>query len=280
MDFKTIFDQIQTGVLPLFSSFRSELKDLTIEIKDDNTLLTQADVVIQEAIIQLIRSHDERAQFIGEEEYGNMVDSRRGIWVIDPIDGTREFVNPDGREFCCAISYLESRRSVAALIIAPELSYEPVCIQVVPNGLGEVTVNGQIFQPGIRQDLEPSLFSLTRSRGTTVPRYENLVRSRGINVKTRTTSQTIDLLRTALDLNVIIDPPLDKMDLFFRPRQKLWDGAPGICVNVAVGNIAVDLSGQSILPFDREIIEHEEPIIPETLVASEAIARWFLESLK
>jgi histidinol-phosphatase len=62
----------------------------TVMIKPDHSPVTQADKESEEIIKSFILSQDKNAKFIGEEGGGNLdVDE---TWIIDPIDGTKNFM--------------------------------------------------------------------------------------------------------------------------------------------------------------------------------------------
>lgn len=68
--------------------------DLSFSEKPDRTLVTQADHGIEEAIRRMLRTARTRDKVLGEEEgeqIGSVEDADRR-WIIDPIDGTNNFI--------------------------------------------------------------------------------------------------------------------------------------------------------------------------------------------
>ena len=65
---------------------------------------------------------------------------------------------------------------------------------------------------------------LTRSKDEPSRSLESGLAKIGYQLKTRTTSQTLDMVRTALDIAEFTDPPLPQFRLFVRTNQKVWDG--------------------------------------------------------
>lgn len=61
-----------------------------VTIKPDNSPVTIADKEAEEAIKSYILSQLPNAQFLGEESGGNM--EADDCWIIDPIDGTKNFM--------------------------------------------------------------------------------------------------------------------------------------------------------------------------------------------
>ena len=234
---------------------------------------------MQKAILEVIQSYDQNCRFIAEEnvELDTSNSSGERTWIVDPIDGTKEFVSPEGKEFCIAICVLRERTPIGAMVLLPELGQEgkPVLIEATPD-LPQIFLNGTpISIPSSENDV-PKKISATRSRGTEPRSFESCLKTYGCILKTRTTSQTIDLLRVAIDLSAWTDPPLDSFDLFYRQKQKLWDGAPGIFLNLIAGRVAVDEKGRNLMPFSKDLLDQSTPILPVTIVGRQRYIKWFL----
>jgi len=65
--------------------------EVSTRLKDDSSPVTQADLEAEEAIITTLRGHFPDYGFLAEES-GTSGESDRPMWVIDPIDGTRNFM--------------------------------------------------------------------------------------------------------------------------------------------------------------------------------------------
>lgn len=279
MDIKTIFRDITNVTLPIIRKYREEIQNIEVIEKKDHTLLTEADILVQKAILEVIQSYDQNCQFIAEENVGLDTSNSSGVctWIVDPIDGTKEFVAPEGKEFCTAICVLREGTPIGAMVLLPELGHKgkPVLIEATSD-FPKIFLNGTpIPIPSPENDI-PKKISATRSRGTEPRSFESRLITKGCTLKTRTTSQTIDLLRVAIDLSAWTEPSLDSFDLFYRQKQKLWDGAPGIFLNHMAGRVAVDEKGQNILPFSKELLDQSAPILPVTIVGAQKYITWFL----
>jgi 3'(2'), 5'-bisphosphate nucleotidase len=118
---------------------------------------------------------------------------------------------------------------------------------------------------------QPRQVSVTRSSGTQARAYEKVLLSHGYELKTRTTSQTLDMVRTCVDLGPFTDPALGSFGLFYRERQKVWDGAAGICLAQAAGLHVGDGTGRERTSIDIAL-NVPEPQFDSTLIASDAEA--------
>lgn len=70
---------------------RYQAIDLAIDTKPDNTPVTDADKSAEEAIRALLGAHRPDDGIVGEE-FGNVGVEKNRYWVIDPIDGTKNFL--------------------------------------------------------------------------------------------------------------------------------------------------------------------------------------------
>jgi myo-inositol-1(or 4)-monophosphatase len=61
------------------------------QLKADRTIVTQADVEVEELIAERIRTHFPRHSILGEETSASSIISSDYVWAIDPIDGTQGF---------------------------------------------------------------------------------------------------------------------------------------------------------------------------------------------
>jgi myo-inositol-1(or 4)-monophosphatase len=82
---------------------------------------------------------------------------RSNVWVVDPLDGTREFVKGIP-EFCVSIGFVENGRPVAGGIYNP--ATDETFLGSIDSG---VTYNGKPAQPSRRDTLDGALVLASRS---------------------------------------------------------------------------------------------------------------------
>jgi 3'(2'), 5'-bisphosphate nucleotidase len=268
VDVGALWDDLQDSLTPLLGGFRARLDDLDVSTKADKTLLSEADIAVQEHIVAKILAKDPGAHIVaeeGRETLGSYTPSKSGrTWIIDPIDGTAQFVRPDTVEFCSVVCLLQRQRPVAAFVLAPELGPERSAVRVsVDRADGPIEVNGT--KAAARSAGEPLRASVTRSSGTQPRQWEQMLLDAGFELKTRTTSQTLDMVRTCVDLSEITEPRLNQFAIFDRERQKVWDGAAGMCLAQASGLRVSDRNGveRPVIDIDLAVAE---PQFPSTLV--------------
>ncbi|GIG63206.1 hypothetical protein Lfu02_75780 [Longispora fulva] len=275
MDIPSLWQELENILTPMLAGFRSK-RSLRVEQKSDRTLLSEADEAVQDQIIKCVRAADPNGLILGEEgvhgpDLLRGSDPSNRLWIIDPIDGTAQFVDGAGREFCSVVCLVEDRTPVAAFVLAPEIgpSRSSVCISL--SGRNEpILING-IRVAGRSMSSPSRLVSVTRSSGTDARVYEPELMERGYQLKVRTTSQTLDMVRTCVDLAPFTDPTLESFGLFYRERQKVWDGAAGMCLAAAAGLFVGDGTGRGRAAIDIPL-DAADPVFGSTLVASDSVA--------
>ncbi|WP_140158105.1 inositol monophosphatase family protein [Micromonospora sp. NBS 11-29] len=281
MRLEHLWSELATELLAALAPYRSRIAEIDVREKADRTLLTEADLAVEKMIIDKIRAVDPAARVVAEESGSgswrpDIDEEPERIWVIDPIDGTAEFVQSQSTEFCSVVCLLERREPVATLIVAPELGTDRTPIVVhASRAENVISVNGR--PAALNNAPEPTLVaSLTRSSTSEAPRHEAAVAEAGYRLKTRTTSQTLDMLRTALDLTELCEGA-PRFDLFYRPRQKVWDGLAGLCLGEIVGLMSTDIDGVKRLPVSIETLAQPEPTFPSTVMGRPEAVKWFVE---
>jgi 3'(2'), 5'-bisphosphate nucleotidase len=95
--------------------------DFDVQSKADESPLTQADLASHRLIVAGLEALTPDIPIISEEEGLPLFDERRQwatYWLIDPLDGTKEFVNRNG-EFTVNIALIDSNRPVLGVVHVP-----------------------------------------------------------------------------------------------------------------------------------------------------------------
>ena len=95
--------------------------DFDVQEKEDDSPLTQADLASHRWIDAGLRSLTPEIPIISEESGLPDFEERRQwqrYWIVDPLDGTKEFVNRNG-EFTVNIALIEDNRPVLGVVHVP-----------------------------------------------------------------------------------------------------------------------------------------------------------------
>lgn len=96
-------------------------QDFDVEIKGDNSPLTAADRKANAVILEGLQANYPDIPFISEEVKATPYDERKSwsrFWLIDPLDGTKEFIKKNG-EFTVNIALIENGEPVLGVVYAP-----------------------------------------------------------------------------------------------------------------------------------------------------------------
>lgn len=96
-------------------------QDFTVAFKDDNSPLTAADTAAHHIIEQGLNILTPSMPVLSEESADIDWQTRKiwpRYWLVDPLDGTREFVKKNG-EFTVNIALIEDGRATFGVIYAP-----------------------------------------------------------------------------------------------------------------------------------------------------------------
>ena len=98
------------------------MSDFAIEHKEDRSPLTLADRRSHEVITEgIARLHDMQLPLLSEEGKNIPYEERRSwdlFWLVDPLDGTKEFIKRNG-EFTVNIALIQQGRPVLGVIYIP-----------------------------------------------------------------------------------------------------------------------------------------------------------------
>ena len=135
--------------------------DYTVAIKPDNTPVTTADLDAHNIILNALSALPEAFPVISEESEQVPYEVRHNwthYWLVDPLDGTREFMRRNG-EFSVNIALIANGQPILGVVTAPvlDLCYygtrgqgawkqignqqpESIHVRPAPSGEGELTV--------------------------------------------------------------------------------------------------------------------------------------------
>lgn len=98
-------------------------REFTVEWKEDRSPLTEADRAAHDVIAHGLAGLDVGAPLLSEESPPRDLEKRREwrqFWLVDPLDGTKEFLKRNG-EFTVNIALVVEHRAVLGVVFAPVL---------------------------------------------------------------------------------------------------------------------------------------------------------------
>jgi myo-inositol-1(or 4)-monophosphatase len=139
---------------PVFARFTPGAIETEYKIGHDP--VTEADLALDAVLHkELLRDGE---GWLSEESVDDPIRLQRSrVWVVDPLDGTREFVKGIP-EFCVSIGFVEDGRPVAGGIYNP--ATDETFLGSIDSG---VTYNGKPSHPSQRTSLDGALVLASRS---------------------------------------------------------------------------------------------------------------------
>lgn len=153
----SVVERIRTGLETATEIGRSFLgKNLRVDYKTGDDPVTEADRTINDALREILPRGDEG--WLSEETADDLIRlEKNSLWVVDPIDGTREFVS-GVPEWAISIAYVTGGRAVAGGVSNPATG--EVIIGSIATG---VTYNGRPARMSAAQSLEGAVVLASRS---------------------------------------------------------------------------------------------------------------------
>ena len=154
-------------------------EDYHVSLKNDSSPLTIADRRAHETIKEYLGST--RIPILSEEGREMLYDERKNwelFWLVDPLDGTKEFINGNN-EFTVNIALMSDNEAVASVVYVPYISRMFMAVKgggayvkenVVATATSEAEFaevgEGLISLPIATQGNEPMLIAISRSHNT------------------------------------------------------------------------------------------------------------------
>ncbi|MGH7769228.1 MAG: histidinol-phosphatase [Candidatus Binatia bacterium] len=199
---------------------------LGVEIKEDKTIVTQADREAETLMRQMIRKAYPRHGILGEE-FGPENASAEFVWTLDPIDGTISFA--DGCPlFGTLIGLLHAGKPVLGAI------HNPVLGQLCIGDNMATTFNGRPVQ--LRQVRQLSDATLLTTDLTAIGKYQSKDRFERLLGQTR-------LFRTWGDCYGYLLVACGGADIMVDPIMNSWDIVPLVPIIQGAGGMITTWSG-------------------------------------
>jgi len=199
--------------------------------KGHNDYVTNIDKNVQQVIIDSLQSTYPDHRFTGEETVNEDINPDAEYeWVIDPIDGTTNFVHGIPH-FCISIACLHKGKLEHGIILDPLRQEE----FVASRGAG-CTLNGHRVRVSARPSLDGAVISTGgRENGEVAVKqsaiYEHLLNEKAI--MRQAGSAALDLAYVAAG----------RLDATWMRRLNLWDMAAGALMVLEAGGLLGDFDG-------------------------------------
>jgi len=237
-----MLNQTKEIALSLLDTFKDagnvalELRDkgLKKEIKSDNTPVTNGDIEVNNILTKKISKLTPQIPIVSEETSENKKNKDlKNFWLIDPIDGTSEYVS-NKEEFTINAALIINKKPVLGVINAPDkkrLFYS----------------YGASKSFEINDNQEINLFNQKKKNVNliTAVSYSNDLKPDILNLHNKFKVNKYQKMKSSLKFCVIA---AGEFDLYIaEPRAYEWDIAAGHAILEHSGGKLTDFSGNQIL---------------------------------
>ena len=227
---------------------------LNVRSKRVNDFVTQVDQAAEEAIIEIVRkAHPDHG--ILAEESGKTAGAAEYVWIIDPLDGTTNFIH-GFPQYCVSIA-VEHRGALAHGVV-----YDPVKNELFTASKGRgAFLNDRRIRVSKCTRLKESLV------GTGFP-FKELSRLDLYTGQLRNLIQGSAGVRragaAALDLAYVA---CGRLDAFWEMGLLPWDMAAGALLIQEAGGLVADFSGEARYMQSGDVSAATPKVFPQLLEA-------------
>jgi len=227
-DVARLAEQAAAAILKVYDS------EFAVEHKDDRSPLTAADLASHHVLVEGLAALTPEIPVLSEESAGVAWSARSAwsrYWLVDPLDGTREFVKRNG-EFTVNVALIEDHRPVLGVVQVPVTGELAAAWRGGGTWIGKPGEKAR--RVATRRRTTPLIVAGSRSHASA--REEELLARLGHCAKLPLGS-SLKFLRIASA----------EADLYIRlgPTSE-WDTAAGQCVLEEAGGAVLDMQGEPL----------------------------------
>jgi len=222
--------------------------NVNVQTKDGSEPVTEADRKASELIVAALNNEFPKDAVLSEEapDDGSRLENDR-VWMVDPIDGTRDFIRGDegyavmiglcieGRPRIGVVSQPPTNKTYGALI-AEEPAGNQAWVQIGDSTRTKLSVSRRTQSEGIR---------LVASKSHRGPEIDAVRQALGV-------SDEINIGGVGLKMGLVAE---GLRDLYVYPgdKTKLWDACAPEAILTAAGGQVTDMSGAPLVYTDKEL---------------------------
>ena len=197
-----------------------EIEKLQVSVKGPSNFVTNADIKAEKIIIEELMKAKKNYSIISEEDGSKINSDSENVWIIDPIDGTSNFLHGIPH-FAISIALKSNNEIISGLI------YDPIKDEMFyAEKNSGAFFNNQRIKVSKKKEIEDCLFA-TGGKEKVISGF--LTRKTG--------SAALDMAYVAAG----------RYDGYFQNNLNLWDVAAGIIIIKEAGGIVneINLSNHS-----------------------------------
>lgn len=236
------------------ASFTTEL---IIETKSEaNDLVTNIDKETEEFFIQQIKQAYPDHRIFGEEGFGDDIQDLSGyVWILDPIDGTMNFIHQK-KNFAISLGIYKDGEGILGYI------YNVMDDDLISATLNEGAYFNDVRIPAVLQpQLENAIIGINAS--WVVP--NKYIDHEKIGALLKKVRGTRSYGSAAMEISYVVT---GKLDAYISMRLSPWDIAGGVVIAKEVGAVVSNLAGKALTLMDQDTFIISKPGLHGDLISN------------
>ncbi|MAJ23098.1 MAG: inositol monophosphatase [Candidatus Pelagibacter sp. TMED64] len=231
-----------------------EIEKLQVSLKGPGDFVTTSDKKVEEILIDELSKARPNYQILSEESGAIEKKESEFKWVIDPIDGTFNFLH-GVPHFCISVALEKNKEIIAGVI------YDPIKDELFAAEKGEGSyLNNYRMRVSGRNKLENSLIF------TGFPKFNSLEKDKTLKEFSMINEITLCPIRilgsAALDMAYVA---AGRCDGYWQRNLNYWDYAAGIILVKEAGGFVTDFEGGENFIANRAILATNSKIGSEII---------------
>lgn len=206
--------------------------DLQVTVKGRANFVTQMDVAVQEYLHKGLMEINPQVTLLAEEQDNGQVDPAKAYWILDPIDGTQNYIRHMGLS-AIGLAYYAQKELQTGII------YNPFTKELFHAVRGQgAYLNDRPIHVTATETLANSLVAIGTSP------YDREYTDSNFKLFKDVFQNCLDIRRcgsACLDLAYVA---AGRMDIYFERNLKPWDMAAGILLVREAGGTVTDYAGK------------------------------------
>jgi myo-inositol-1(or 4)-monophosphatase len=228
---------------------------LNIQTKSNaNDLVTNMDREIEQFFIEKIRETFPDHKILGEEGFGDHLDSLEGVvWILDPIDGTMNFIHQQ-RDFAISLGIYENGIGMIGLV------YDVVHDELYHALKGSGAYMNELKLPDLeRVEVDKAILSLNATWLLENDRIDhNLLIPLAKDVRGIRSFGS-----AALEMVFVAS---GRLDAYISLRLAPWDFGAGAVIAEELGGVVTNLKGEKLNFLAKDTLFVAKPGLHETIL--------------
>ena len=222
--------------------------EFEVETKEDNSPLTLADKNAHECIVDVLGLSD--IPVLSEEGKETPYKERKKwnyFWLVDPLDGTKEFVKKNG-EFTVNIALIRENTPVMGVIYVPVSK----TVYFAAAGLGAYKFEGELNEDILKNATalpfkeKRSDYTVIASRTHSSPETQALIKE----IENKHDSVELLTAGSALKFCLLAEGAADIYPRFAPTME--WDSAAGHSIVNEIGGVVIDYTTKEEMTYNKE----------------------------